>query len=157
MKFIPPLRSSSFAAARTRTTMAEYGSLRELVAFYMQDDFIFFNSWIVRQVLIFGDNGQSWRIHLLRLIRVVIFPPWWQEGVIVVRILHYVHQLHDVCIFLPMRYFGEKAAWVDQAHDTVQLNLFYMMIGLTHHEKQTSCTWCTWCKILTTIPPVKCL
>ena len=35
--------------------------------------------------------------------------------------------------------FGEKAAWVYQGHDTEQLNLFYMMIGLTH-EKQASCT-----------------
>ena len=61
-------------------------------------------------------------------------------GGIVVRILHHVHQLHDVCIFVPMRLFGEKAAWVYQAHDTVQLNLFYMMIGLTRHEKQTLCT-----------------
>ena len=61
------------------------------------------------------------------------------NGGIVVRILHHVHQLHDVCIFVPMRLFGEKAAWVYQAHDTVQLSLFYMMICLTH-EKQTSCT-----------------
>ena len=61
-------------------------------------------------------------------------------GGIVVRILHHVHQLHDVCIFLQMRLFREKAAWVHQAHDTEQLNLFYMMIGLTHHEKQTSCS-----------------
>ena len=60
-------------------------------------------------------------------------------GGIVVRILHHVHQLHDGCIFVAMRLFGEKAAWVNQAHDTEQLNLFYMMIGLTHHEKQTSC------------------
>ena len=74
--------------------------------------------------------------------------PAWQNynfskdaiGGIVVRILHYVLKGHDVCIFVPMRLFGEKAAWVYQAHDTVQLNLFYMMIGLTHHEKQTSCT-----------------
>ena len=56
--------------------------------------------------------------------------------------------------FVPMRLFGEKAAWVYQAHNTVQLNLFYMMIGLTHHEKQTSCTWSRWCKILTAIPPL---
>ena len=42
--------------------------------------------------------------------------------------------------FVPMRFSGEKAAWVYQAHDTVQLNLFYIMIGLTNHEKQTSCT-----------------
>ena len=62
------------------------------------------------------------------------------KGGIVVRILHHVHQLHDVCIFVAIRLFGEKAAWVHQAHDTEQLNLFYMMIGLTHHEKQTSCT-----------------
>ena len=39
-----------------------------------------------------------------------------------------------------MRLFGGKAAWVHQAHDTEQLNLFYMMIGLIHHEKQASCT-----------------
>ena len=42
--------------------------------------------------------------------------------------------------FFAMILFGEKAAWVHQAHDTEQLNLFYMMIGLTHDEKQTSCT-----------------
>ena len=58
-------------------------------------------------------------------------------GGIVVRILHHVH---DVCISVPMRFFWEKAAWVYQAHDTVQLNLFCIMIGLAHHEKQTSCT-----------------
>ena len=62
------------------------------------------------------------------------------KGGIVVRILHHVYQLHDVCIFVPMRLFREKAAWVHQAHDTEQLNLFYMMIGLTTNEKQTSCT-----------------
>ena len=56
---------------------------------------------------------------------------------IVVRFLHHVHQLHDVCNFVPMRLFGEKAAWVHQVHDTEQLNLFNMMIGLTHHEEQT--------------------
>ena len=61
-------------------------------------------------------------------------------GGIVVRILHYVLKVHDVCIFVPMRLFGKNAALVHQAHDTEQLNLFYMMIGLTHHEKQTSCT-----------------
>ena len=33
-----------------------------------------------------------------------------------------------------------KAAGVHQAHDTEQPDLFYMMIGLTHHEKQKSCT-----------------
>ena len=53
------------------------------------------------------------------------------------RILHHVH---DVCIFVPRRLFGEKAAWVEQTHDTEQLNLFYMMIGRTHQEEQTSCT-----------------
>ena len=74
-------------------------------------------------------------------------------GGIVVRILHNVHQEHVMCISVPMRLFGEKAAWVHQAHDTEQFNLFYMMVGLTHHDKQTSCSWCTWCKILTTIPP----
>ena len=51
-------------------------------------------------------------------------------GGIVVKILHHVHQLHDVCIFVPMTLFGENAAWVHQAHDTEQLNLFYMMIGI---------------------------
>ena len=72
--------------------------------------------------------------------------PAWQNynfskdaiGGIVVRILHYVLKGHDVCIFVPMRLFGEKAAWFHQAHDTEELNLFYMMIGLTSHEKQTS-------------------
>ena len=42
----------------------------------------------------------------------------------------YINYLHDVCIFVPMRLFGEKAAWVHQAHDTEQLNLLYMMIGI---------------------------
>ena len=55
------------------------------------------------------------------------------QGGIVVSILHHVHQVLDVCVFVPMRLFGEKAAWVHQAHDTELLNLFYMMIGLTHH------------------------
>ena len=61
-------------------------------------------------------------------------------GEIVVRILHHVQLLHDVFIFVAVILFREKAAWVHQAHDTEQPNLFYMMIGLTHHEKQTSCT-----------------
>ena len=39
----------------------------------------------------------------------------WFKGGIVVRILHHVHQVHDGCIFVPMRLFGEKAAWVHQA------------------------------------------
>ena len=62
------------------------------------------------------------------------------SGGIVERILNHVHQLHDLCIFVPMRLFGEKAAWIHQAHDTEQLNQFYMMIGPSHHEKQTSCS-----------------
>ena len=33
--------------------------------------------------------------------------------------------------------FGEKAAWVHEAHDTKQFNLVYVIIGLTHYEKQT--------------------
>ena len=40
-------------------------------------------------------------------------------------------------------YSGQKSkvhAWVHQAYDTDQLNLFYVIIGLTHYEKQTSCT-----------------
>ena len=57
----------------------------------------------------------------------------WNHGGIVVRILHHVHQLHDVFIFVPMRLFGEKAAWVYLAHDIVHLNLFYMMIGLIQY------------------------
>ena len=61
------------------------------------------------------------------------------EG-IVVRILHHVHQVHDVCIFVLIKLFGEMATWVHQVHDTEQLNQFYMMIDLTHYEKQTSCT-----------------
>ena len=73
------------------------------------------------------------------------FKRFFNTGGIVVRILHHVqffivHQLHDVCIFVPMIFFGQKTAWVNQPHDTVQLNLFYMMIGLAHHEEQTSCT-----------------
>ena len=62
------------------------------------------------------------------------------EGGIVVRILHHVDQVHDGCIFVAMRLFGENAAWVHKAHYIDELNLFYMMIGLTHHKKQTSCT-----------------
>ena len=57
-------------------------------------------------------------------------------GGIVVRILH---QVHDGCIFVAIILFGGKAPW-DQTHDTDELNLFYMMIGLAHLEKQTSCT-----------------
>ena len=64
----------------------------------------------------------------------------WYKGGIVVSILHNVHQVHDDCIFVAVRLFGEKAAWIHQAYDTEQLNLFYMMIGLSHHEKHTSCT-----------------
>ena len=57
-----------------------------------------------------------------------------------IRILHHVRQVYDGRIFVAMRLFGEKAAWVHQAHDTEQLNLFNMIIGLRHSEKQTSCT-----------------
>ena len=46
------------------------------------------------------------------------------NGGIVVRILHHVHQVHDGCIFVAIRLIREKAAWVHQAHDTEQLNLF---------------------------------
>ena len=60
-------------------------------------------------------------------------------GGIVVRILHYEHQIHDGCIFVAIRLFGEKAAWVHQAQNSEQFNLLYM-ICLAHHEKQTSCT-----------------
>ena len=60
-------------------------------------------------------------------------------GGIVVRILHHVGQLHDGCIFVAIRLFGEKAAWVHQAHYTEQLNIFYMKIGITQYEKKTSC------------------
>ena len=72
-----------------------------------------------------------------------ICPNMNNEGLrgIVVRILHHVHQVHDVCIFVPMRLFWEKAAWAHQAHDTEELNLFYMMIGLICYEKQTSCMY----------------
>ena len=56
----------------------------------------------------------------------------------IVRILHHVHQVHDVRIFVPMRLFEGKAAWVHQAHDTEQLELFYMMICCTHNEKHIS-------------------
>ena len=59
---------------------------------------------------------------------------------IVVSILHHVHQVLDVCVFVPMILFGEKAAWVHKAHYIEELNLFYIMIGLTSHKKQTSCT-----------------
>ena len=61
-------------------------------------------------------------------------------GGIVVRILHHVHQVHDECIFIAVRLFQEKAAWVHQAHETEELKLFYRMIGLTCYEKATSCT-----------------
>ena len=46
----------------------------------------------------------------------------------------------DVRTFVVMLLFGVKAACVHKAHDTEQLNLFYMLIGLTDYEKQTSCT-----------------
>ena len=52
----------------------------------------------------------------------------------------HVNERNDVCIFVAIILFGEKAAWVHQAHDTEQLNLFYVIIGLTHYEKPTSCT-----------------
>ena len=55
-------------------------------------------------------------------------------GGIVVRIFHHAR------IFVSIRLFGEKAAWVHQEHDNEQPYLFYMMIGLTHHKKRTSCT-----------------
>ena len=45
-----------------------------------------------------------------------------------------------MCVFCTNEIIQEKAARVHQAQDTGQLNLFYMMIGLTHHEKWTSCT-----------------
>ena len=63
-------------------------------------------------------------------------------GGVVVRILHHVHQIHDECIFVAMRLFGENVTWAHQAHDNEQLNLFYItcMIGITHHEKKTLCT-----------------
>ena len=57
-----------------------------------------------------------------------------------IRILHHVRQVYDGRIFVAMKLFGEKAAWVHQAHDTEQLNQFYKIIGLTQYEKQTSCT-----------------
>ena len=53
--------------------------------------------------------------------------PGQHLGGIVVRILHHVCQVHDVFIFVAMRLFGEKAAWVHQAHYPEQLNLSYMM------------------------------
>ena len=62
------------------------------------------------------------------------------SGGIVIRILHHVGQVHDGCTLVAMRLFREKAAWVHQAHDTEQLNLFCMVIGRTRHEEQTSCT-----------------
>ena len=58
----------------------------------------------------------------------------------IVRILHHLHQVHEWCIFVAMRLFWGKAAWIHKAHDTELLNAFYMMIGLTHPEKQASCT-----------------
>ena len=32
------------------------------------------------------------------------------RGGIVIRILHHVHQVHDVCIFVPMILFGGKGS-----------------------------------------------
>ena len=51
------------------------------------------------------------------------------SGGIVVRILHHVHQVHDGCIFVAMRLFGEKAAWVHQAH--------YVMSSLRDYRSYT--------------------
>ena len=53
---------------------------------------------------------------------------------------HHVVDVHYVRSLQQFLLFGEKASWVHQAHDTEQLNLFNMMIGLTHQEKQASCT-----------------
>ena len=57
-----------------------------------------------------------------------IYESWQRKdkGGIVVRILHHVGQVHDGCIFVAMRLFGEKAAWVHKAPDTEELNLFHM-------------------------------
>ena len=51
----------------------------------------------------------------------------------------YMKQMMGV-FFVAMRLFGEKAAWVHQAHGTEQFTPFYIVMGLVHHEKQTSCT-----------------
>jgi len=56
------------------------------------------------------------------------------HGEIDVGISHHVCKAHDGCIFVAIRLFGKKAARVHKAHDTEQLNLFYLMIGLAHHE-----------------------
>ena len=95
---------------------------------------VFFFLSTTMQVLFLGES-----FHLSRTI-VVFMNTLYSKGGIVVRILHHVHQVEDVCIFVPIRLFGEKAAWFHQAHDTEQLNLFYIMTGLTHHAKQISCT-----------------
>ena len=62
------------------------------------------------------------------------------KGGTVLRTLHRVHQIHYGRTFVAMIFVSEEAAWVHQAHDTELLDLFYMIIGLTHYEKQTSCT-----------------
>ena len=50
----------------------------------------------------------------------------------------YINNVMGV-FFAAMILFWEKAAWVHKAHDTEQLNLFYMKIGVTNNEKQASC------------------
>ena len=55
-----------------------------------------------------------------------LYTLFFYHGEIVVRILHHVGQVHDGCIVVAMRLFGEKAAWVHQAHDAETLKLFYM-------------------------------
>ena len=103
------------AAKNTKDTKSEEHAYADGVSYYLRD-LKRYSEYLVRRLQILDQVG------------------------IVVRILHHVHQLHDVRIFVPMRLFREKAAWVHQAHDTEQLNLFYMMIGFKHHEKQNSCT-----------------
>ena len=56
-------------------------------------------------------------------------PTFLSLGGIVVRISH--HDVCDGCIFVVMRSFGEMAAWVHQAHDTEQFNLFYIYRSCT--------------------------
>ena len=62
---------------------------------------------------------------------------WSRASGIENHVNHHVHQVH---ICNTMRLIGGKEAWVHQAHDTEQLHMLYMVICLTHHEKQASCT-----------------
>ena len=43
---------------------------------------------------------------------------------------HDVRQVHDVCIFVPMKLFREKAAWVHKAHEKEIHSVFFLRKSL---------------------------